>query len=72
MTSNDTSKGVKVMYTVHVRKPGGPVALFEGSYDACMTLAHAMEAFPSDVVRIEVVDDNCDIKYKWLSPDWND
>jgi hypothetical protein len=61
----------KPPFTVHVKKPGGD-CLFEGSYDACMTLAHAMEAFPQDVVRLEVVDDDADTCYKWLSPYWND
>ena len=70
MTRNHTTdKGIDIMFTVHCTKPSG-VCLFEGTYDACMTLALAMESFPSDVVCVEVVDNDCNIKYKWVSTYW--
>lgn len=60
------------MFTLRVKNSGNPIpTLYEGDYDKVMTLAHALQSFPSDVVMIEVWDcDTMDTMYKWESPDW--
>lgn len=60
------------MFVLRLIKPNRQVSLFEGNYDACMGLAHALERFPSDVVSLEVYDsETMEEKYKWKSPEWN-
>ena len=58
------------MFTASIRTCGH-VSLFEGSYDACMALVHAVEAFPKDYVSVEVYDcETLDVKYKKISTYW--
>ena len=59
------------MFATRITTPSNHVPLFEWDYDSCMTLAHAVERFPSDVVSVEVYNtDTLDTTYKWESPDW--
>ena len=59
------------MFTTRILTPGDKVTFFEGSYDACMTLAHAVEAFPQDYVVVEVyVTHTTETKYQNKSDFW--
>ena len=59
------------MFTAHVKTPSH-TSTFEGSYDACMGLLNALRLFPADTMKVEILDDDCNVKYKWVSPDWFD
>ena len=60
------------MYALHVKNSGSGIAIYEGEIAPLMVLFYALESFPADVMKLELVDDNADVLCKWLSPDWND
>ena len=60
-----------MLFTAVIRNCGGHANLFEGSYDACMALVHAVEVFEQDYTSVEVYEsDILDTKYKKVSPFW--
>lgn len=59
------------MFTMRLKTGGEKIALFEGSYDDCMALAHAIERFPLDYIEVEVYNsETLETKYRHLSPKW--
>jgi len=61
------------MFTLRITHVGNDVKLFEGNYDDCMGLAHAIERFPQDYVTVEIYDtDTCEEKYLRNSEFWDD
>ena len=61
------------MFTLRITHVGNDVKLFEGNYDDCMRLAHAIERFPQDYVTVEIYDtDTCEEKYLRNSEFWDD
>jgi len=60
------------MYCLRIETPSGDRrSLFTGTWEACETAFDAMQAFPEDVVKLELYHtDSCETILKWESPFW--
>lgn len=52
------------MFTIRIHTAKGQVNSYSGGHEKCMAIAHTIEAFPSDVILLEIVDKEGNTVYK--------